>query len=316
MSKAYFEIIRPGIHSTLQDLGRSNQYHIGIPFSGSMDKRNYLISNKLLGNKLNEPSLEFAYQGPLMKLHLGKVSGTITGNVTFNIIRKNSKIDEGVCYQTFTLNDGDKLDIISTNRSVYGYFSIKNGFTGEYIWESCSVNTKAKIGSNNGEKFQKNQKIYINKNESLSEYKKINYLNSKIEYIRVLKGTNFSFFSEKAKKIFFSNEFIVSKLTDRMGMRLEGPKIENLVETNIRSEGLIKGVIQVTADGNPIIMLSDHGTIGGYPKIAVVISSDYDRLTQLTPGSKIKFKSVELDEAENLYKLYEIETKNILNQIR
>jgi len=316
MSKAYFEIIRPGIHSTLQDLGRGNQYHIGIPFSGSMDKRNYLISNKLLGNKLNEPSLEFAYQGPLMKLHLGKVSGTITGNVTFNIIRKNSKIDEGVCYQTFTLNDGDKLDIISTNRSVYGYFSIKNGFTGEYIWESCSVNTKAKIGSNNGEKFQKNQKIYINKNESLSEYKKINYLNSKIEYIRVLKGTNFSFFSEKAKKIFFSNEFIVSKLTDRMGMRLEGPKIENLVETNIRSEGLIKGVIQVTADGNPIIMLSDHGTIGGYPKIAVVISSDYDRLTQLTPGSKIKFKSVELDEAENLYKLYEIETKNILNQIR
>ena len=316
MSKAYFEIIRPGIHSTLQDLGRSNQYHIGIPFSGSMDKRNYLISNKLLGNKLNEPSLEFAYQGPLIKLHSGKVSGTITGNVTFNIIRKNSKIDEGVCYQTFTLNDGDKLDIISTNRSVYGYFSIKNGFTGEYIWESCSVNTKAKIGSNNGEKYQSNQKIYINKNESLSEYKKINHLNSKIEYIRVLKGTNFSFFSEKAKKIFFSNEFIVSKLTDRMGMRLEGPKIENLVETNIRSEGLIKGVIQVTADGNPIIMLSDHGTIGGYPKIAVVISSDYDRLTQLTPGSKIKFKSVELDEAENLYKLYEIETKNILNQIR
>mgnify|MGYP001334355977 FL=1 len=316
MNKAYFEIIRPGIHSTLQDLGRSNQYHIGIPFSGSMDKRNYLISNKLLGNKLNEPSLEFAYQGPLMKLHSGKVSGTITGNVTFNIIRKNSKIDEGVCYQTFTLNDGDKLDIISTNRSVYGYFSIKNGFTGEYIWESCSVNTKAKIGSNNGEKYQSNQKIYINKNESLSEYKKINYLNSKIEYIRVLKGTNFSFFSEKAKKIFFSNEFIVSKLTDRMGMRLEGPKIENLVETNIRSEGLIKGVIQVTADGNPIIMLSDHGTIGGYPKIAVVISSDYDRLTQLTPGSKIKFKSVELDEAEKLYKLYEIETKNILNQIR
>ena len=316
MNKAYFEVIRSGIHTTLQDLGRSNQYHIGIPFSGSMDKRNYLISNKLLGNKLNEPSLEFAYQGPLMKLHLGKVSGTITGNVTFNIIRKNSKIDEGVCYQTFTLNDGDKLDIISTNRSVYGYFSIKNGFTGEYIWESCSVNTKAKIGSNNGEKYQSNQKIYINKNESLSEYKKINHLNSKIEYIRVLKGTNFSFFSEKAKKIFFSNEFIVSKLTDRMGMRLEGPKIENLVETNIRSEGLIKGVIQVTADGNPIIMLSDHGTIGGYPKIAVVISSDYDRLTQLTPGSKIKFKSVELDEAENLYKLYEIETKNILNQIR
>jgi len=316
MNKAYFEVIRPGIHTTLQDLGRSNQYHIGIPFSGSMDKRNYLISNKLVGNKLNEASLEFAYQGPLIKFNLGKVTGVITGNVTFNIIRKNFNIDKGVCYQTFELNDGDQLDIISTNRSVYGYFSIKNGFAGEYIWESYSVNTKAKIGSNNGEKFGINQKIYINKNESLSDIKKIDYLNSKIEYIRVLKGTNINFFSEKAKEIFFSKEFTVSKLTDRMGMRLQGPKIENLVETNIRSEGLIKGVIQVPADGNPIIMLSDHGTIGGYPKIATVISADYDRLTQLTPGSKIKFKSIELEEAENLYKLYELETKNILNNIR
>ena len=316
MNKAYFEIIRPGIHSTLQDLGRSNQYHIGIPFSGSMDKRNYLIGNKLVGNKLNEASLEFAYQGPLIKLKLGKVTGVITGNVTFNILRKNSKIEKGLCYRTFELKDGDQLDIISTNKSVYGYFSIKNGFAGEYIWGSCSVNTKAKIGSNDGEKFGVNQKIYINKNESLSGSNKIDYFNSKIEFIRVLKGTNFNFFSEKAKQIFFSKEFIVSKLTDRMGMRLEGQKIENIAEANIKSEGLIKGVIQVPPDGNPIIMLSDHGTIGGYPKIAIVISADYDRLTQLTPGSKIKFKSVELDEAERLYKLYEIETQNILGQIR
>ena len=225
MNKAYFEIIRPGIHSTLQDLGRSNQYHIGIPFSGSMDKRNYLIGNKLVGNKLKEASLEFAYQGPLIKLKLGKVTGVITGNVTFNILRKNSKIEKGLCYRTFELKDGDQLDIISTNKSVYGYFSIKNGFAGEYIWGSCSVNTKAKIGSNDGEKFGVNQKIYINKNESLSQNNKIDYFNSKIEFIRVLKGTNFNFFSEKAKQIFFSREFIVSKLTDRMGMRLEGQKI-------------------------------------------------------------------------------------------
>ena len=108
-----------------------------------------------------------------------------------------------MCYITFELKDGDQLDIISTNKSVYGYFSIKNGFAGEYIWGSCSVNTKAKIGSNDGEKFGVNQKIYINKNESLSQNNKIDYFNSKIEFIRVLKGTNFNFFSEKAKQIFF-----------------------------------------------------------------------------------------------------------------
>jgi len=141
-------------------------------------------------------------------------------------------------------------------------------------------------------------------------------LNSKIEYIRVLKGTNYNYFSDEAKKKFFENEFVVTKLTDRMGMRLEGPKIENIVNTNIKSEGLIKGVIQIPTDGNPIIMLSDHGTIGGYPKIGVVISADYDKLVQSIPGSKIKFKSIDLLEAENLYKLYSLETQNILNQVK
>ena len=101
-----------------------------------------------------------------------------------------------------------------------------------------------------------------------------------------------------------------------MGMRLEGVKIENIIDTNIKSEGLIKGVIQVPADGNPIVMLSDHGTIGGYPKIAVVISADYDKLVQLPPGSKIKFKEIELSEAEMLFKLYQMETQNLILKIQ
>ena len=101
-----------------------------------------------------------------------------------------------------------------------------------------------------------------------------------------------------------------------MGMRLKGPILDNNKETNIRSEGLIKGVIQVPADGNPIIMLSDHGTIGGYPKIGVVISADYDKLVQLPPNAKIKFKLVDLNEAEKLFKFYKMETDNLLNQIR
>ena len=94
-----------------------------------------------------------------------------------------------------------------------------------------------------------------------------------------------------------------------------GTEIGNIVDTNIKSEGLLKGVIQVPADGNPIIMLSDHGTIGGYPKIGVVISADYDKLVQLTPGSKIKFKKVELADAETLFKLYDLETQNLISQI-
>ena len=314
MNKNYFEIKRAGINTTFQDQGRSNLYHIGIPFSGAMDNRNFQISNKLVGNETNSPVIEFAYQGPLLKYFGDNIKCAIAGDVKF-IIRKNDNDIEGDCYQSFTLENGDEIDIITTNKSVYGYLAISGEFNLEYQWSSCSINTKANIGSNNGKRIEDTQKIYISKiNKNLND-KKLNYINTKIEKIRVIKGTNFNYFSEEGKNIFFDKEFVVSKLSDRMGMRLDGPKIENIVDTNIKSEGLIKGVIQVPADGNPIIMLSDHGTIGGYPKIGVVISADYDKLVQLTPGSKIKFQEVELSSAETLFKLYDLETQNLISQI-
>ena len=315
MIKNYFDILRAGINTTFQDQGRNNLYHIGIPFSGAMDKRNYLISNRLVGNKLESPVLEFAYQGPLLKYHGDKINIAVTGNVNFTIKKKDNLIN-GECYQSYSLENNDELDFISTNKSVYGYLAISGKINLKYQWSSCSINTKANIGSNNGKKLEGGQKIYMTKiNQNLNN-KKLDYINSKIENIRVIRGTNFNYFSEKGKNIFLGNKFKVSKLSDRMGMRLEGSKIENIVNTNIKSEGLIKGVIQVPPDGNPIIMLSDHGTIGGYPKIGVVISADYDRLVQLTPGSEIKFKEIDLSSAETLFKLYELETQNLLSQIK
>tara|TARA_B100001758_G_C18358736_1_gene584333 strand:+ start:192 stop:1136 length:945 start_codon:yes stop_codon:yes gene_type:complete len=314
MNKNYFEIIRPGINTTFQDQGRKKLYHIGIPFSGAMDNRNYLLANKLVGNGLDHPVVEFAYQGPLLKYYGDNINIAITGDINF-IIRRNKINIDGKCYQTFIIKNGDEIDIISTNKSVYGYLAIGGEIDLKYQWASCSINTKANIGANNGKKLDINQKIIISKIDKNLNNNKLDYINTKIQNIRIIKGTNFDFFSEESKKIFFEKEFIVSKLTDRMGMRLEGPKIENIVDTNIKSEGLIKGVIQVPADGNPIIMLSDHGTIGGYPKIGVVISADYDKLVQLTPGSKIKFKEVELSDAETLFKLYELETQNLISRI-
>jgi len=314
MNKNYFKIKRAGINTTFQDQGRSNLYHIGIPFSGAMDNRNFQISNKLVGNETNSPVIEFAYQGPLLKYFGDKIKCVIAGDVKFTI-KKNDNDIVGNCYQSFTLENEDEIDIITTNKSVYGYLAVSGEFNLEYQWSSCSINTKANIGSNNGKRIKDAQKIYISKiNQNLND-KKLNYINTKIEKIRVIKGTNFNYFSDEGKSIFFDKEFVVSKLSDRMGMRLDGPKIENIIDTNIKSEGLIKGVIQVPADGNPIIMLSDHGTIGGYPKIGVVISADYDKLVQLTPGSKIKFQEVDLSSAETLFKLYDLETQNLISQI-
>ena len=309
-----FEIIRAGINTTFQDQGRNNLYHIGIPFSGAMDNRNYSLANKLTANKLNSPVIEFAYQGPHLKYTGEKINIAVTGDVVFKIIKSGTEID-GNCYESYQIESGDQINLISTNKSVYGYLAIGGGLDLKLQWNSCSINTKSNIGSNNGKKLDNGQKINILNINSDQSKKKTNYINSKVENIRVIKGPNFDYFSEEGKKIFFEKEFSVSKLSDRMGMRLEGPKIENIVNTNIKSEGLLKGVIQVPADGNPIIMLSDHGTIGGYPKIGVVASVDYDRLVQISPGSKIKFKEINLSDAETLFKLYEMDTQNLLNQI-
>ena len=314
MDNNFFEILRAGINTTFQDKGRNNLYHMGIPFSGAMDNRNYLLANKLAGNQLDLPVVEFAYQGPHLKFYGHQINIVVTGDVVFKVIKKDREID-GNCYETYQLEKEDEINILSTNKSVYGYMAISGELDLKLQWGSCSINTKANIGSNNGKKLDSGQKINISKINQNLEKKKIDYKNSKIENIRIIKGTNFDYFSEKGKKDFLEKKFIVSKLSDRMGMRLEGEKIENIVNTNIKSEGLLKGVIQIPADGNPIIMLSDHGTIGGYPKIAVVASVDYDRLVQISPGSKIKFKEINLSDAETLFKLYEMETQNLISQI-
>ena len=99
-----------------------------------------------------------------------------------------------------------------------------------------------------------------------------------------------------------------------MGMRLGGVKLKNLKKTNIKSEGLVKGIFKIFW-WDPIILLSDHGTIGGYPKFGVVISADYDKLVQLPPGSKVKFEEILLKDIENLYKIYNMETNNILGKL-
>ena len=313
MSENYFEVIRAGINTTFQDNGRKNLNHIGIPASGAIDKRNYKLVNKILNNDINHPALEFAYQGPKLIYYGQPISIAVTGDVNFKLIRKNIET-EGKCYETIAIENNDEIDLISTNKSVYGYFSVTAKFQIDYQWKSCSTNTKANIGANNGKKLENSQKLHVLDIKEISK-RSINYINTRIENIRVIRGTNFDYFSKEAQQNFFNEEFNVTKLSDRMGMRLEGKKLENVVNTNIKSEGLVKGVIQVPADGNPIIMLSDHGTIGGYPKIATVISADFDKLAQLPPGSKIKFKEVNLSDAETIFKLYEMETNTLLSKI-
>tara|TARA_Y100000817_G_scaffold310378_1_gene300927 strand:- start:28 stop:951 length:924 start_codon:yes stop_codon:yes gene_type:complete len=300
----YFKVLRPGINSTFQDLGRFGLQHLGIVASGCMDQLSFCISNKLVGNKVSEGALEFAYQGPLLELVGEFAVVAVSGKVNFNIIKKNGDITQGVANESFVISNGDKIDILTTINSVYGYFAIMGGFKLKEIKGSVSTLVRANIGPNNGHKLNSEDKIFFNKSSSTDKTKKIQLDLNQNNEIRVMKGLQVDYFSKKSQEDFFLKEYEVTRLTDRMGMRLKGQKMENIINKNIKSEGITKGSIQIPGDGQPIVLLSDHPTIGGYPKIANVISADYDKLVQKTPGTKIKFKLVDLTIAESAFQEY------------
>jgi biotin-dependent carboxylase-like uncharacterized protein len=302
MYNSIFKVLRSGINTTYQDEGRFGMQHFGVPPSGCMDNKSFLLANALVGNKKNYGVIEFAYQGPLLKLVKGKTKIAITGNVIFKIVNLNDDSFEGECNRSYNLNEGDKIDILATNKSAYGYLSVEGGFKIESFCNSVSTLVKANIGHNNGRKITTEDEIIINKYRKNENNFTTKVSSENKTTIRVLKGPQFNYFSDDSKKIFFSKTYKISNLTDRMGMRLEGKDLKNIVNTNIRSEGIIKGAIQVPADGQPIILLTDCPTIGGYPKIAYVISADYDLLVQKVPGTSVSFQCIELGEAEELYK--------------
>ena len=316
MNNYFFEVLRSGINTTFQDKGRFHMQHLGVTPGGCMDLESFSIANALVGNSLNEGALEFAYQGPLLKLIKGKTKIAITGNVLFQIIKSDQEIINGECNRTYLLVEGDQIDILATKQSAYGYMALEGGFNIKPFCESVSVLSRAQIGPNEGKKIQTNDKIDIKMNSKNKKnfFTKVQKKNKNT--IRVLKGPQYDYFSTESQKDFFSKEYKISNLTDRMGMRLEGAIMKNIVNTNIRSEGIIKGAIQVPADGQPIILLTDYPTIGGYPKIANVTSVDYNLLIQKTPGEKISFELIKLREAEQLYKEHLNSISEIIKNIK
>ena len=318
MNDSFFEVLRPGINTTFQDHGRFNLQHFGVAPSGCMDYESFTVANALVSNDKTEGVLEFAYQGPLLKLIKGQTKFAITGRVHFQIINSKNETINGECNRTYDLEEGEQVDILATNKTAYGYFAIEGGFSVRPFCSSVSTLSRANIGPNEGKKINLKNKIFFKKNRQEKNNYIISVPNKNNNLIRVLRGPQHDYFSDSSKKDFCSKNYKISNLTDRMGMRLEGTVLKNVVSTNIRSEGIIRGSIQVPADGQPIILLNDHPTIGGYPKIANVISADYDLLVQNVPGTNLSFKYIELEEAEKAFKLYSenikktLETKSIV----
>ena len=310
--KAKIKFSNPGMLTTIQDYGRNHLQDIGISKGGAALPSLMEIGNELVGNKM-QCSFEFIFNGPVVEIIEGEISVAVTGHVNFEIL-KNHKLEKGICFRSYILKKDDQIIVKNTIDSVYGYITFGGSIKLSKVFDSFSCNPRSKIGPRDGAKIKKDELFDFNVNENQSEYKLTREPDKQFNNkIRLLEGPQFHFFEKKSVQNFFNNPYEITTTTDKMGMRLSGSKIENQLTSNIKSEAIIKGAIQVPADGQPIILLTDHQTIGGYPKIAVVISADFEKLIQIPPKSMITFKKVNYKEAQVSYELNQKTLKNIIN---
>ncbi len=314
-SETKIEFLRGGLVTSLQGENINNLQHLGITTSGPMDYFLSKIGNLIMENNEDDLTFEICKFGPIIKVIEGSFIFLISGNINFKIIN-NSNSQKGECFKSYILKKGDILEINQTINSNYAYLIFKGELNGNVSSEYRSTIVSSSLGLNDGKKISDFDKfnilnISIFRNRSLP-FSLINFYDNKI---RVVKGPQMNFFKISIIKKFFSKKFKISKNINRVGIRLIENPVKPTISSNIDSEGIIKGSIQVPGDGNPIVLTAEHPTIGGYPKIATVLIADLFKLVQLQEGSEFNFKEVEINVGENLYFDFLKIIKSIHNKI-
>ncbi len=291
------KFLRPGLYTSIQDMKRIGYKKYGIPNSGPMDEYSHILANWLVDKKYSSETLEINYFGPRIKFNFNTTIGICGANFDAKINDKRIQINRSI-----KVKAGDVLDIgVCLNGGrVYLSFSAKMKLKKSF--NSYSTYEKINIGGINGKKISKNDTINFNKSEESIEKKIPESFQRKyqeISSIRVIKGVNYSMISKNSLKK-LGNEFNVSSESDRMGIRLNGNKLKVSDKKSIESTVVSKGTVQLPPAGDPIILMSDSQSTGGYPIIGNIARVDISKVSQIKPESKLKFKFITLEESESL----------------
>lgn len=296
---AAFRVLQPGLFTTIQDLGRYGYESQGVPTSGAMDEFAFRIANILLGNEENAPALEITMLGPTLEV-LEDVAVAITGAQL--PVEVNGK--KRTVWTSFPLKKGDVLSLGAVSSGCRAYLAVNGGFKADVAMGSASTYTRGKLGGLEGRPLKKEDLLFRELGNKPARFYRVDeryvptYKN--VAEIGVILGPQDDYFDEENIRLFLNSTYAITKDSDRMGYRLEGPQIRAKQKHDIITDGIVPGVIQVPASGNPIIMLKDAQTTGGYAKIATCIWSDLPKLAQLKPGDKVKFIAISVEEAQKL----------------
>jgi len=288
-----FQVLHPGILTTIQDFGRKGFMKYGTPASGVADRFSAETANLLVGNDPGAALLEIT----LFRLELLALTD-LTIAVTGGNLTPTINQDPLPRWRSVTVRTGDRLAYRGRKMGFRAYLAVQGGFSGERYLNSRSVFVRGLMG----QPLQAKAILEIERNgdpdlrqrvllpEMVPDY-------SQREPLRVILGPQDDRFTPRGIETFLTSEYKVTAQSDRMGYRLEGPKIEHVKGADIISEGIARGAIQVPGDGLPIILLWDAQVSGGYTKIANVITPDQDSLAQTMPGETLRFQEVSLEEA-------------------
>lgn len=300
------KVIQPGIFSLPQDSGRFGLHGIGLTTGGPMDSDAFRWANRLCGNVQSATVIEVTVGGLILESSI-KTTIAVTGaNIPLTINKKPAAL-----WQSHGINPGDRIELGFAIAGSRGYLAVAGGFQIEPIFNSVSTVPREGLGglTQDGRPLQAGQILPCQALEhhlvpvSVPKQRLPDYADNQAR-LRVILGYQQDAFSKVQKQLFFTSEYTVTESSDRMGYRLKGANIAPSID-GILSEGICLGAIQVPADGQPIILLNDRQTIGGYPKLGSVLSLDLGKLAQLMPGGKIQFEAISLEQAHNLLALDE-----------
>jgi biotin-dependent carboxylase-like uncharacterized protein len=306
-----FRVTKPGLFTTVQDLGRYGFQKFGVPVSGAMDKYAFAYANLLVGNQKNDSCLEITLLGPELEV-LNKAQIAVAG-ADFSLSLNGNFVPMG---QTINVEKGDAFAFIGSPRSgCRAYLAVRGGIDVPLVLGSRSTYVRGCFGGYAGrglragdliqafapEQFLKNKRIIPP--ELISRYEQ--------EFtVHVIRGPQEDMFTTEGIETFLSTMYTVTTESDRMGYRLDGAFIERKNMAELVTDSLMQGSVQVPGNGKPLVLMADAQTSGGYPKIATVTTPGVSRLAQARPNDKVHFTKISLTQAHAQY----IEFYRVLTQ--
>jgi antagonist of KipI len=287
-------VVRPGMLTTLQDLGRWGRQGSGVPVAGPMDAYSHRRANRLVGNAFDAAALEVTLIGPELEADADTLC--VVAGAHFDVTVNGARVD---AQRPFVIQAGGRVRFGERRAGARATCAVSGGFDVPAVFGSRATSVVARVGPFGGRALQGGDVLPVGRitgEAGLSVGRPLTLPRGGAR-IRVIRGPHDTKFTPAALTTLTTSRFVVTAQSNRMGYRLEGPALAHLAEADILSDATPIGSLQVPASGQPILLMADRQTTGGYPKIATVVTADLPIAGQLAPGDWIEFSECTRDEA-------------------